>query len=280
MKNKQRLEAIQRIAGFITLVVIIGLAGCGSFGPWEITTPATCTEAAKEQRTSTDDKGKVQTRNSPTNKALGHEGLTGAVAATCTTAGRTASGTCTRCGQNVAAQTIAALGHNWGAWRVVRAATTTAEGQEERTCTRDSTHRETRAIPRLPTLEGTWLKTSETVYPDLGFPIDPMPANMIRLIISGNNWTMTSRTATSPVFTNAYRGTFTTSGAEMNMVVTHMWNSNNNSWTDLIALAAARGTPVALNQFTHTLTLTTLSFSGGPEKDLFAIGLRGAWTKQ
>ncbi|MDR0448486.1 MAG: hypothetical protein LBH07_07440 [Treponema sp.] len=191
MMNKQKLEAIQRIAGFIVLAMIIGLAGCGSFGPWEITTPATCTEAAKEQRKSTDGKDKVQTRNSSSNPALGHEGLTGTVAATCTTPGNTGSGRCTRCGETVAARVIAALGHNWGSWQVTRAATKTAEGEEARVCTRNATHRETRVVEKLPDFVGKWewvSDASDSTKP--GWILDLSEPNLIlsgSLIVSGKS---------------------------------------------------------------------------------------------
>ena len=43
---------------------------------------------------------------------------------------------------------IPALGHDWDAWKVTKAATTTAEGEETRVCKRDGSHKETRAIPK------------------------------------------------------------------------------------------------------------------------------------
>ncbi|MBQ9060460.1 MAG: hypothetical protein IJ128_04905 [Firmicutes bacterium] len=42
-----------------------------------------------------------------------------------------------------------ALGHDWGEWVETKAATTEADGLETRTCKRDPSHTETRAIPRL-----------------------------------------------------------------------------------------------------------------------------------
>ena len=44
--------------------------------------------------------------------------------------------------------TTAATGHKWGEWKVVTAATTSAEGLEARVCANDSTHVETRVIPK------------------------------------------------------------------------------------------------------------------------------------
>ncbi|MBR3243393.1 MAG: hypothetical protein IKF90_11970 [Parasporobacterium sp.] len=45
-------------------------------------------------------------------------------------------------------KTVAALGHDWGKWIVVKEATEEAEGLEERVCGRNETHKETRVIPR------------------------------------------------------------------------------------------------------------------------------------
>ena len=43
-----------------------------------------------------------------------------------------------------------ALGHEWGRYTVTTPATETSEGVETRTCTRNSAHTQTRAIPKLP----------------------------------------------------------------------------------------------------------------------------------
>ena len=42
------------------------------------------------------------------------------------------------------------LGHDWGRYIVTTPATETSEGEETRTCARDDTHKQTRAIPKLP----------------------------------------------------------------------------------------------------------------------------------
>ena len=73
-----------------------------------------------------------------------------ATAATCKKAGKTAEETCSICGEILTAQeTIPALGHKWGKWTTTKAATTTAEGKETRTCSRCGA-KETRAIAKLP----------------------------------------------------------------------------------------------------------------------------------
>ena len=72
-----------------------------------------------------------------------------AVAATCTTAGKHADQKCSRCNVVIEGETIAALGHDWSNWTVVKEATEDEEGLEVRTCCRDATHTEERAIPKL-----------------------------------------------------------------------------------------------------------------------------------
>ena len=63
-------------------------------------------------------------------------------AATCT-----AQAVCQVCGRAYGA----ALGHDWGAWRVTTPATKDAPGVETRTCAHNSAHTETRSIPKLST---------------------------------------------------------------------------------------------------------------------------------
>ena len=73
-----------------------------------------------------------------------------ATAATCTKDGKTAEEKCSVCGEILTAQeTIPALGHKWGKWKTTKAATTTAEGKETRTCSRCGA-KETRSVPKLP----------------------------------------------------------------------------------------------------------------------------------
>ena len=63
-------------------------------------------------------------------------------AATCT-----AQAVCQVCGKAYGA----ALGHDWGAWKVTTPATKDAPGVETRTCAHNSAHTETRSIPKLST---------------------------------------------------------------------------------------------------------------------------------
>ena len=102
-----------------------------------------------------------------------------AVPATCEQSGMTEGSKCSVCQEVITAQTTipalnhdwqaascekpkfckrdgcgvtegAALGHEWGRYIVTTSATETSEGVETRTCQRDSSHTQTRAIPKLP----------------------------------------------------------------------------------------------------------------------------------
>ena len=68
-------------------------------------------------------------------------------AATCTTAG-VMTYTCTKC-SNTKTEAIAALGHDFGEWTTITAPTCTDTGEEQRVCSRDESHVETRSIDPL-----------------------------------------------------------------------------------------------------------------------------------
>ena len=73
-----------------------------------------------------------------------------AVAATCTVAGHTAAYRCPDCGRVWEAETIPALGHDWGEWMTKKAATTTETGISRRECQRSGCNAyEEQEIPKL-----------------------------------------------------------------------------------------------------------------------------------
>lgn len=75
-------------------------------------------------------------------------------AATCTENGLTDGEKCSVCGETLQEQkTIPALGHDLGEWTVTREATHSAEGEEQRICSRCGKE-ETQAIPALEGLSG------------------------------------------------------------------------------------------------------------------------------
>ena len=67
-------------------------------------------------------------------------------ATTCTEAGMRTF-TCTVCGAKKT-ESIKATGHNYGAWKIVKAPTCTSEGVEQRVCSNDTKHVETRPIAK------------------------------------------------------------------------------------------------------------------------------------
>ena len=97
----------------------------------------------------------------PSNHA-GNSTVTGEKKATCTEAGYTGDTTCDCCGAEIEGEEIAALGHSWGAWTVTKAATTSEEGVETRVCSNDSSHTETRAIPKKEETKKEETKKEET----------------------------------------------------------------------------------------------------------------------
>ena len=102
-----------------------------------------------------------------------HLTATTAKAATCTEAGNSAYWTCDVCGKHFSdaegkteieedSWVAPALGHKWGEWKVVKEATETEEGLEERVCENDPTHTETRPIPKKEKAEPANPENPET----------------------------------------------------------------------------------------------------------------------
>lgn len=123
------------------------------WGKWVEQAPA-CTKAGKKVRVCERDESHVDTVVIP---APGHTVESGKIeGATCTEDGFK-SGVCSVCG-SVDKQVVlgSALGHSWGAWRVAASATCTVSGVEERTCSRDGSHHDTRVIPAIGHAMGSW----------------------------------------------------------------------------------------------------------------------------
>ena len=109
-----------------------------TFGEWQVVTVATCTEEGKEQRLCECGEAEIRTI-----AATGHNYTETIVAPTCTEQGYTLHA-CTNCEHTYTDNEIAALGHEFGEWQVITAATCAEEGQEQRTCECGET--ETRTI--------------------------------------------------------------------------------------------------------------------------------------
>ena len=108
----------------------IAATGKHSYGNWVQTKAPTCTTDG-EERQECKGCGHAQTRTVP---ATGHKYTSKVTAPTCTEAGYTTY-TCS-CGHSYVADEVAALGHNFGPWMVVKEPSCTEGGQERRVCSR------------------------------------------------------------------------------------------------------------------------------------------------
>ena len=113
----------------------------------KVTKAATCTAAGTKTYTCT----RCKKTRTETIAATGHKEVKdAAVAATCETTGKTEGSHCSVCNTVLKSQTtVPALGHDYGEWVVVKAATYTEPGQAERVCRRDASHKEYRQLPVL-----------------------------------------------------------------------------------------------------------------------------------
>ena len=113
----------------------------------KVTKAATCTTAGTKTYTCT----RCKKTRTETIAATGHKVVKdAAVASTCETTGKTEGSHCSVCGTVLKAQTTtAALGHDYGEWKTIKAATYTEPGQAERVCRRNASHKEYRQLPIL-----------------------------------------------------------------------------------------------------------------------------------
>ena len=113
----------------------------------KVTKAATCTAAGTKTYTCT----RCKKTRTEAIAATGHKAVKdAAVAATCETTGKTEGSHCSVCGTVLKAQTTtAALGHDYGEWKTIKAATYTEPGQAERVCRRNASHKEYRQLPIL-----------------------------------------------------------------------------------------------------------------------------------
>ena len=132
----------------------------------KITKAATCTTAGTKTYTCT----RCKKTRTETIAATGHKVVKdAAVAATCETAGKTEGSHCSVCGTVLKSQTTtAALGHDYGEWKTIKAATYTEPGQAERVCRRNASHKEYRQLPILEkakiALSACSIQLSEQTY--------------------------------------------------------------------------------------------------------------------
>ncbi|WP_443650177.1 leucine-rich repeat protein [Blautia sp.] len=137
-----------------------------SWDSGKVTKAATCTTAGTKTYTCT----RCKKTRTETIAATGHKEVKdAAVAATCETAGKTEGSHCSVCNTVIKAQTTtAALGHDYGEWKTIKAATYTEPGQAERVCRRNASHKEYRQLPILEkakiALSACSIQLSEQTY--------------------------------------------------------------------------------------------------------------------
>ena len=140
-----------------------------NYGEWTVVKAATCTEEGTEQRTCTDC-GDVQTRSIP---ATGHEYEEKRVKDTTCTEDGLWKFTCTKCGDTYT-KVDPATGHYFQGWDVVKEATCTEPGLEEKVCYNWNTdgtpcdYKETREIPATGHVWGDWEVTKEATATEKG----------------------------------------------------------------------------------------------------------------
>lgn len=116
----------------ITEDIEIPALGHDFTGEWTVTKPATCTESGVKARKCS----RCKETEKETIPATGHtEAEDAAVAATCTTAGKTAGSHCLVCNTIIKAQEeIPVTGHSFGKWEKVKAPTCMGRGSVKRAC--------------------------------------------------------------------------------------------------------------------------------------------------
>ena len=131
------------------------------WGEWQVITPATETTEGLERRICSHDASHIDERAIPMIGHVHNIQAVAAQAADCEHAGNIAHYECTGCHKlfsdsngdtelNTENVVIAALGHDWGEWTVLTPAQVGVAGIEQRICSRNANHKETRPIAALP----------------------------------------------------------------------------------------------------------------------------------
>ncbi len=146
------------------------------FSEWTTVKAPTCEDNGTEQRMCSHNTDHTEMRSIP---AAGHiymPEFTVDIPATCTNEG-SKSKHCLNCDGTAEMTVIHATGHDFGEWTTVKEATEDEEGEELRVCANDSTHTETRSVPKLITDEASDNSgSSDTPAPDNSGNVET-PAN-------------------------------------------------------------------------------------------------------
>ena len=124
-----------------------------AWSSWVTVFKATCTAEGKQERNCSC--GEKETESI---SALGHtEVIDKAVSATCTTAGKTEGKHCSVCKAVIVKQnSTSKTSHNYGEWKTTTAATCTAKGKQERTCSTCG-RKESQTVSALGHTESEWI---------------------------------------------------------------------------------------------------------------------------
>lgn len=197
-----------------------------SFGSWTTTKAATCTADGTQTRTCS----ACNHSETKTIAKTGHTVVTDpAVAATCTTTGKTAGSHCSKCNAVITAQqTVPALGHNFGSWTVKTPATATKEGVEERTCHCGA--KETRAIPKLGSDKVVSVKLNnknvDTNY-NRSFTLTPSVE-----VVGKPNYKVSYSSSNTGIATVDANGNVNTVGKGLATITVTVTDSNGNQFKD------------------------------------------------
>lgn len=141
-------------------------------GTITITKNATCTEDGVKTYTCFHDSTHIKTEVIPKTGHTPNDAVReNEVKPTCENAGSYDEVVyCQTCGAEISREkkTVKALGHNWGAWTQTKAATCTRDGAEERVCSNDGNHKQTRVIEALGHDWGDWVVTKEATETEEG----------------------------------------------------------------------------------------------------------------
>ena len=153
------------------------------WGEWVATKEATESEEGSEARTCKNDASHTETRSIPKKDHVHSLSTAEAIAATCTEDGNIKYYVCDKgddpCGRyfsdpagtteiNLEDTVVKATGHNYGDWTETQAPSCTEKGQEERVCSHNASHKDTRDVDATGHDWGEWKVTKAATETEEG----------------------------------------------------------------------------------------------------------------
>lgn len=166
--------------------------------------------------------------------------------ATCTAAG-TRVKVCANCGETLATETIAALGHSWGQWSVVSAATTASPEKQQRQCTRCGQTESRTVGSKLPEVT-----------------VSPQKVTSVKL--TGATTLLAGKTTTLKVSVSPSNA--------VNQKVT--WSTSNKKYATVSSKGVVTAKAAGAGK---TVTITAKAQDGSGKKASLKIKIKGAVTK-